>query len=200
MGAIDGIVPRWEWRAFGDSFGEGEEKLTALDCSRFVESSEVYLLSPLSDGNVKIRGGALDVKILREVNADRLERWSPVMKEPFPLAAGVVDALFQALSLPPRPFRDAVYDEEAFLSGMTGAAGPFRVVPVSKRRWGYLYKGAILERAELDVAGGVVKTVCVEHADAGIVLSLVKEFGFIEFENTSYVALLKRLNFGRRSR
>ena len=34
---------------------------------------------------MKVRDGLMDIKVLREVNAEGLERWEPVMKQPFPL-------------------------------------------------------------------------------------------------------------------
>ena len=39
------IVPRWEWRTFGESFGAAEELLTQGEPSRVEESDETYLLS-----------------------------------------------------------------------------------------------------------------------------------------------------------
>ena len=39
------IVPRWEWRTFGDSFGPAEERFAALTPERVQESDETYVLS-----------------------------------------------------------------------------------------------------------------------------------------------------------
>ena len=50
---------------------------------------ELYLLSA-AERNVKVRDGLLDIKLLREVDADGLERWEPVMKRGFPLSAAEV--------------------------------------------------------------------------------------------------------------
>ena len=41
-GAAAPPVSRWEWRTFGDRFGEAEEPLGALAPERADESSEVY--------------------------------------------------------------------------------------------------------------------------------------------------------------
>ena len=52
------IVPRWEWRTFGEDFGDAERRLAALPPSASEESDELYLLSLESDASVKVRDGA----------------------------------------------------------------------------------------------------------------------------------------------
>ena len=97
------IVPRWEWRWFGRRLGPAESRLAALTPIGVQQSDETYLLSGDGD-NVKVRDALMDIKVLREVNADGLEQWTPVMKASFPLPAaeagprtgegqGVVDRL-----------------------------------------------------------------------------------------------------------
>ncbi len=39
------IVPRWEWRTFGEDFGAAEEAFAALTVERVQESDELYLLA-----------------------------------------------------------------------------------------------------------------------------------------------------------
>ena len=39
------IIPRWEWRTFGDHFGAAESAFAALTPERVQESIELYLLS-----------------------------------------------------------------------------------------------------------------------------------------------------------
>ena len=84
------IVPRWEWRTFGDDFGDADDRLGALPPERDEESDEVYLLSLASDASVKIRDGLMDVKQLEHVNDDGLEQWRPIMKAAFPLSTADV--------------------------------------------------------------------------------------------------------------
>src|SRR5215467_976187 len=88
--APSGIVPRWEWRTFGESFGAAEGRLALLDPDRIHESDEIYLLSLESDASVKIRDGLMDVKLLEAVDGDGLEQWLPVLKGAFPLIAAHV--------------------------------------------------------------------------------------------------------------
>ena len=63
------VRPRWEWRSFGRHFGQAESRLAALAPVGAQESDEIYLLST-ADDNVKVRDALMDIKVLREVNAD----------------------------------------------------------------------------------------------------------------------------------
>ena len=71
--AMTPIVPRWEWRSFGESFGSAESVLTAQAPERVHETDELYLLSPESDASVKVRDSLMDVKQLESINQDGLE-------------------------------------------------------------------------------------------------------------------------------
>src|SRR5512134_824323 len=95
-GAPDAIVPRWEWRAFGAGFGAAETAFASLKPGQVQESDELYLFSGTGE-NVKVRDDLMDIKVLREVNWDGLERWEPVMKAGFPLPADDVSRVFEAL-------------------------------------------------------------------------------------------------------
>ena len=58
----------------------------------------------------------MDIKVLREVNADGLEQWTPVMKAAFPLPAAEVAQVLQALGLPlPDPVPDAL-TQDSFMA------------------------------------------------------------------------------------
>jgi hypothetical protein len=85
------IIPRWEWRTFGGGQRAAEDAFAALTPGPVKESEELYLLSA-AGGNVKVRDGLLDIKLLREVNADGLERWGrgPQVEERFSLDVGAV--------------------------------------------------------------------------------------------------------------
>ena len=65
------IVPRWEWRSFGDRFGPAELALAALAPTEVVESDELYLLSVGDTDVVKVRDDLMDVKHLIAVDDER---------------------------------------------------------------------------------------------------------------------------------
>ena len=56
------IVPRWEWRSFGEAASRPASPLRRLSPERVQESDEVYLLSVSGTDAVKVRDGLMDVK------------------------------------------------------------------------------------------------------------------------------------------
>lgn len=179
------IAPRWEWRAFGRRFGRAEPAFTALTPAQVQESDELYLFS--GDGeNVKVRDDLIDIKILREVDAEGLERWEPVMKRAFPLPAADVSAVFEALRVsPPRLVREA-YTLDGFLAELVEPSAEVRVVRVHKRRSRYTVAGCMAELADVVADGRPTRTVAVESEDAAAVVESVRAFGLDGYRNTSY--------------
>ena len=108
------IVPRWEWRTFGDDFGAAEETLAALVVDRVEESDDLYLLFRDGDATVKVRYGLLDIKGLLAVDDDGLEQWVPVAKHAFPVSRDDVAAALDRLQViaPPRLDRETYTAEE----------------------------------------------------------------------------------------
>ena len=94
------IIPRWEWRTFGDDLGKAAAALARYRTGSDNESDEIYFLSPGGE-NVKVRDGLMDIKVLREVDPDGLEQWFPVMKAAFPLAAADVTKVYEGLHVEP---------------------------------------------------------------------------------------------------
>jgi exopolyphosphatase/guanosine-5'-triphosphate,3'-diphosphate pyrophosphatase len=182
---VAAIVPRWEWRVFGVGLGPAEEVLTALPPGPVEESDELYLLSA-AGGNVKVRDGLMDIKLLREVDGDGLERWEPVMKTGFPLAAADAFRALQALEVvPPSLTRDA-YSLDQFLAELVGPSGAVRVVRVHKRRVRYRLGGCMAEIAEVEADGRTQRTVAVESEDPSAVIAAVRGVGLDGHANTSY--------------
>ena len=95
--SVAGVVPRWEWRSFGDRFDDADELLAGLAADRVQESDEVYFLSLNSDASVKVRDGLMDVKRLVQVDEQGLELWTPVMKAGFPLSATDAAAVLECV-------------------------------------------------------------------------------------------------------
>jgi exopolyphosphatase/guanosine-5'-triphosphate,3'-diphosphate pyrophosphatase len=186
------ITPRWEWRSFGQRFGEAEARLAALTPSGVQESDEVYLLSGAGD-NVKVRDALMDIKVLREVNADGLEQWTPVMKAGFPLQAAAVASVFESLRLPaPSMFRTS-YTLDEFIEAFAKPGGAIRVVNVHKRRVRYMVGGCTAEFSEVVANGKPTRTIAVESSDAEGVIRAVRELGLSGYANTSYPRALAAL-------
>ncbi len=190
---MDKIVPRWEWRTFGSGFGEGEETVGRNLSGGVVESRDVYVVSAASGANVKIRDATLDVKILGEVNVDRLERWEPVWKADFPLSAAETVRALSILGAAGAAEAEGEYPPERFMKEIVGPSEPLRAVHVSKKRRRGVFRGALVEIADLAVNGAAARTVCVEHDDPALVASVVRELRFDRFENISYIRAFKNI-------
>src|SRR5262245_93403 len=123
-----GIVPRWEWRTFGEQFGNANARLAALEADNVRVSDEVYFLSTDSDASVKLRDGVMDVKQLQQVDAEGLELWLPVMKAAFPLSADDVASVMSTLGVTVAPLARDHYTLEAFESELVRASEELPVV------------------------------------------------------------------------
>jgi exopolyphosphatase/guanosine-5'-triphosphate,3'-diphosphate pyrophosphatase len=182
---VAGIIPRWEWRVFGAGFGAAEAVLAGSAPGPVEESEELYLLSA-GGGNVKVRDGLLDIKLLREVDAEGLERWEPVLKQGFPLPAAAVPRVLDALGIAPPPLTRDAYTLGQLLSELVEPGGGGRAVRVHKRRRRSSLGGCMAEVAELEVEGRGARTIAVESEDAAAVMAAVRGLGLGGQVNTSY--------------
>ena len=187
------IIPRWEWRTFGEGFGESEPLLAALAPEGVEEGDELYLLSPAADENVKIRDRLMDIKALQQVNADRLEQWEPVMKAAFPLPAAEVGKVLAALGLPASRPAHAAYTLDQLLEELVKPWARVRAVTVHKKRARCHIGGCPAEVTEVVADGKRTRTVAIESEDPARVIAAVRSLRLDRFENISYPRGLKRL-------
>ena len=183
--ALVTIIPRWEWRSFGADFGAAEAALAASTPGPVEESDELYLLSA-AGANVKVRYDLMDIKLLREVDGDGLERWEPVMKAAFPLPAAEVVRVFDALGVSSPPLTRDAYTLDQFLAELVEPSDAVRAVRVHKRRQRYTLAGCMAEVADLEVEGRVARTIAVESEDPSAVMAAVRRLGLDSQVNTSY--------------
>jgi exopolyphosphatase/guanosine-5'-triphosphate,3'-diphosphate pyrophosphatase len=166
---------------------------------RVQESDELYLVSPGGE-NVKVRDDLMDIKVLREVDADGLERWEPVMKASFPLTTEVATQVFDALGHAAPAFGADAYPLDRFLRELVEREGLARVVRVHKRRARYTVGGCIAERSEVLADGAPLRTVAIESEDPVAVIAAVRDVGLGGWTNTSYPTALQRILDGAPAR
>src|SRR3954451_13558318 len=166
------MTPRWEWRTFGERFGAAEGRLAAHLPERVEHSDDMYLLPLSGDPSIKIRSGILDVKQLDAVRDDGLQRWRPVLKARFPLAADDVRTACAALEVDVPPGR--ITDVDSLIAATPGV----RAMPVNKRRTHYTVGGCLAEISELSSAAGSTRTIAVESEDPDRVAETVRALGF----------------------
>ena len=187
------IIPRWEWRTFGERFGEAESRITARPRERTHESDELYLLSRMSGASVKVRDGLMDVKRLEEVSADGLERWRPVIKAAFPLPAATVRTVMDVLGPVTAPFTRAEYTLDELLEELVGPSPDLVVVKVHKRRSHYTIGDCMAELSEVRIAQGSRRTIEIESEDPDHVRAVVRELGLDSRPNVNLPRELKTL-------
>jgi exopolyphosphatase/guanosine-5'-triphosphate,3'-diphosphate pyrophosphatase len=183
------IIPRWEWRTFGRRFPAADAVFDASQPSATVESDETYFLSP-SGANVKLRDDLVDIKVLREVDGEGLERWEPVLKRPFPLTAEDLATTLDALGIAGAGGRGGATDvagtsREAF-QAILDASAVIRTVPVHKSRIRYTVNGCMAERSEVEAEGRRQVTIAVESTDRPAVVEAVAQLGLADYLNTNY--------------
>jgi exopolyphosphatase/guanosine-5'-triphosphate,3'-diphosphate pyrophosphatase len=184
-GGLTGIIPRWEWRTFGDHFPDAEAAFGRLESTGVQESDEVYLLAGARNG-VKIRDDLMDVKILREVSAEGLERWEPVLKASFPMSPDDVGTVLKALDITPAELSREAWTLDQFLADFGGDGTVLRPVKVHKRRVRYKVNGCTSEVTDVTADGRATKTIAIELEDGAAVLAAVRQVGLSGFVNTSY--------------
>jgi exopolyphosphatase/guanosine-5'-triphosphate,3'-diphosphate pyrophosphatase len=190
---MDPIVPRWEWRTFGQDFGAAEPRFAALGAEKVQNSEEIYLLAGGSDANVKIRDELMDIKMLERVDSNGLEQWRPVFKEPFPLTASAVAQVQAALGVAPLSFSAGGLSLDRLLAELARSDGSVRAVAVRKTRARYQVLGCVAELTDVVAEGKAVRTVAIEDADAAKVVVAVAAMGLDRFANISYPRGLKQL-------
>jgi exopolyphosphatase/guanosine-5'-triphosphate,3'-diphosphate pyrophosphatase len=187
------IIPRWEWRTFGESLAEFDDRFAGIEAGGFQESDELYLLSPVSDENVKVRDLLMDIKTLEQVNPDGLEQWRPVMKGAFPLPAADVLKVFAALRVAPPPLARADYMLEQFVTELAEPGGRLRVIKVHKKRARYTIDGCMSELTEVVADDRRTRTVAIESEDPARVIATVRKLGLDQYANVNYPRGLKQL-------
>lgn len=186
------IIPRWEWRTFGENFGVSEEKIKAYELGNFKKSSEKYILSRNSNENCKVRDELMDIKSLQQINDDKLEQWYPTLKEGFPLSQETITMLCKDFFKVEVPAMDKeAYDFESYIE-LCKTVKDLVVVDVYKERSIYVINEAIVEIAETKFNGVPMRTICVEHTDPENVINVVRMLGADHFENINYIQAMKK--------
>jgi exopolyphosphatase/guanosine-5'-triphosphate,3'-diphosphate pyrophosphatase len=192
LAAMPEIVPRWEWRTFGERFGDAESRFAALEPERIQEGEELYILSRGTDGNVKVRDELLDVKHLEHVNDDGLEQWVPVMKASFPISADEALSALASLEVAV-PVERSAYTLDELLDELVRPSDGLLAVRVLKRRQRYTIGGCTTELTELHTDVGDTRTVAIESEDPARVTATVRELGLSSLPNVSFPRGLKTL-------
>ena len=194
VGTVSAIIPRWEWRGFGDELRAVGSGFAPASPDVVLETDELYVLSAGGTDAVKVRAGLMDVKHLVSVNDDGLEQWVPVMKAEFPLSVADVANVLLALGVEaPSRLSRAEYTLPDFLDEVVGPEPELLAVDVHKRRERFTIGGCMAEVTELRTEQGSTHTIAIESEDASRVIATVRELGLASRPNVSFARGLKAL-------
>ena len=144
---MDGIKPRFEFRAFAQNFGIVEDKLRKLaPVEKIRESAEIYIMSAANnENNTKIRDKFMDIKVF-VTEKKGLEQWNPLMKGEFPMATSMIkDEVFPAFGVALPEFKRDKYTLDQFLSELVRPHPDLTAVNIFKRRFAFTINGCIAE-------------------------------------------------------
>jgi hypothetical protein len=185
------IVLRWEWRCFAPSLATSAQAVSLSSDPAFRESDEIYVLDPRGTENVKIRDGALDIKRLRQIDADGLELWEPVFKARFPLGRSDLVAVSAVCPLPLETLPRETYTIEQFIEEVSLRAD-LHVARVHKSRRVFTFAGCIAELVRLAVESRTIESFSLEHEDPKRILAALHTLGLDGHANTNYSLGLRR--------
>ncbi len=190
---MEKIIPRWEWRTFGDDLSKGEKNIMKCGNARHRKSREIYILSKNSNDNTKIRDELMDIKSPIRINEETgLEQWTVLAKSAFPIHINDLALVYKAFGLT-LPYLDKdEYSYKEYIEELIGKNPNLKMINVEKNRHGYLIDDAIVEIAEVKFNEFSTKTIAVEHADIEVVLNIVEKLGLTEYENVNYIKAMKR--------
>lgn len=190
------IVPRWEWRTFGEPLDSAQRVLATFEMESDHVSEEIYLLSVHSDASVKIRDGLMDVKHLRQIE-DELELWVPVMKGEFPLAAADVSTVLTTLGVQSPTLDRERYELDRLIADLIDPNPALHAAHVHKRRRRYLVDECMVELTDITADGTAARTVAAESPDTALVQRTVEKLGLQHHRNICVAKGLKTmLGFG----
>ena len=186
------VTPRFEFRAFAQSFGRVEENIRALsDPPNINESSEIYLIAAdAQNSNIKVRDGCLEIKELVDRRAS-LERWKPTGKAEFPVTRDFVKA--HLLPGIPLELHRSTYSWIQFSEEVMLTSPSLRAAHVFKRRFRFVVDGCSTEVDELLVNGAAIRSAAVESEDADAVLAVMERVGLADYENVNYPRAIRRI-------
>jgi len=187
--------PRFEFRAFAQTFGIVEEKMRSLSpVEQIRESREVYIMSAKNnENNTKIRDNLMDIKVFVQT-IEGLEQWNPLMKGEFPMSVYVLrEQVFPAFGVAMPEFKRVVYTLEQYINEIIRPHPDLVAVHVFKRRFAYTINGCIAEIAEVYINGAKIMTANLESVDVAAILKAKQMVGLDEFKNVNYLLAIKRI-------
>jgi hypothetical protein len=154
-------------------------------------SCETYLLCRKSSHNAKIRGNSLQLKWRKQVDAEGLELWDPVLQSSFPLEPSFVARLLAVWGIEKPSLGTEPMDMETFLGEVVAKNPDLQAVVVHKQHDGFGVHGAKCKFTRITGPAEPFESFCIEHEDPEIVMQVIREVGLDPHANINYSKGLK---------
>lgn len=180
----DPAASRWEWRIFSEKpLNRLAPLFKKLHRANAKKNRDLYVVSRLTDANLKIREGMLEIKIMLEASPCGAERWRPAFRCPFPPSQELFANIsgYTGLSLPLE-----------FEEGIIRPTDQLAVVEIEKSRDIYLVENTIIETGTARFEGHKLWSLCAESADLSQLQYFIRGCHMENEHTESYVTLLKK--------
>jgi len=194
----------WEWRAFGRI----DDRLAATVRAHPVRlgisdlrGEDLYLVSPLSDQNVKLRryasGWLLKFKLLFETLPGPFELYIESAESTYQLPVSI-DRLKDAarllgVKLPEIARSAATFDERSFVNALAESSPTVVETTVSKKRSQYQFESGWLELADVKFASRDIQSLSIHSPDVEVVKAMLDQLQpGNELEAMNYIEACRR--------
>lgn len=192
---MSGISPRYEFRLIApDLSGFASAVREQAQSDRYGESLETYLLIPRRDDlNLKVRGGALELKRL-QCRYRGLEQWRPELRVELPAAGEDLEAGLAGLSAASGPlFDEGRWDARRLVRRFVEPDVGASAVNLFKQRHKLVLEPIGAELVELWVNGARLSSTALEAEDPEAVLTWLERLGMTDQPNVNYVLGIERV-------
>jgi hypothetical protein len=176
----------WEWRGFGKISRHITTQVEALPIRnriRDIAATDLYLISPTSEQNVKLRltnkGWVLKFKLLLAKREDGIELYHETARwtYPFPIRTAVLQEAARLLDL---LLPDAALEAESFtepesIAALQSATPAVIAVETRKVRSQYQFDGGWLEIADVDFGGQQTQSLSLHSPSMAVVERMVEQ-------------------------
>lgn len=194
----------WEWRTFGRINDELARKVRIYPIRLGISNlpvKDVYLISPLSDQNVKLRwyfsGLYLKFKLLLDTKPGQIELYSESVQYtyPFPISFEVLQEATRLLqvTLPDTTSASDTFTPDDTVRVLAAASPSVVRVKVEKVRSQYQFDGGWIEMADAECGQHHVQTISIHSEKLEVVERMVKSLQpGDELEVMNYVEACRR--------
>ena len=176
----------WEWRAFGNishQIAAVVESLPIRNGIRNLPLTDIYLIPPVSEQNVKLRltdrGWLLKFKLLLEKQPDGIElyhetaRWTFAF--PIRLTTMQQAARLLAVTLPEAALRHKSFTQKQMIAALRAATPAVVQVETKKVRSQYQFEGGWLEIADVDFGSRQIHSLSLHSPSIEVVKRMIEQ-------------------------